>query len=316
LPLAKRDEALNWLPGMSIAPAPADVLKFLALQGEQTVLITLVAVHGSASRAVGTQMAVAADGSACGSFSGGCIEAAVVSEALAVLESGVGRTVRYGAGSPYIDVKLPCGGGIDLLFTPRPSLSIVHAALAALAARSPFEVAISAESLRRADSQGFQLAYHPQLRIIALGQGDDLAAFARLAERFGAETIAIVPAEQVAGLGPLPGVEVLPVPARTHLPEVSVDPWTAIIFLFHDRDWEEFLLPKTLALPAFYHGAIGSPRSQAARQETMIAGGVAADHLARLRRSVGLIPSTRDPATLALSILADVVADYRALVAQ
>jgi xanthine dehydrogenase accessory factor len=54
-------------------------------------------------------MAVCADGRHLGSFSGGCIEAAIVAEALDCLKAA--RQVRCGVGSPYIDVRLPCGGG-------------------------------------------------------------------------------------------------------------------------------------------------------------------------------------------------------------
>jgi xanthine dehydrogenase accessory factor len=301
---------------MSIAPTPHDLLRFLAQHGPETTLVTLVAVHGSASRAVGTQMAVAANGSACGSFSGGCIEAAVIAEARAVLASGAGRTVRFGAGSPYIDVKLPCGGGIDLLFTPRPEPAVVEAALAALTERRAYAVSISDTDFRPADGAEFALTYYPALRAIAVGQGEDLSAFARLASAFGAETVAIAPAEQLANIGDLAGVRVIPAPSRYAIPPLQGDPWTAIVFLFHDRDWEEYLLPQALGWEAFYHGAVGSPRTQAVRRQALIAAGVAADQLTRLRETVGLIPSTRDPAALALSILAELVSEYRALVPQ
>jgi xanthine/CO dehydrogenase XdhC/CoxF family maturation factor len=46
---------------MTIAPTPQEVLQFLANHGEAATLVTLVQVTGSASRAVGTQMAVAMD---------------------------------------------------------------------------------------------------------------------------------------------------------------------------------------------------------------------------------------------------------------
>ncbi len=301
---------------MSIASTPTDILRFLAERGDLTILVTLVAVHGSASRAVGTQMAVAADGSACGSFSGGCIEAAVIAEALNVLAHDSGRTVRYGAGSPYIDVKLPCGGGIDLLFIPRPDPQTVAAALASLASRESFAVEVSEAQFNHYEGPGGILTYVPPLRIVALGQGEDLAAFARLAASFGAETTAVAPAEQLPQLGPLPGIEIIAAQSRSQLPAIVADPWTAIVFLFHDRDWEEFLLPQALALPAFYHAAIGSPSTQAVRRETLLKAGTPQEHLAKLRPTVGLIPSTRDPATLALSILAEVVAAYRQLEVQ
>lgn len=100
---------------------------------------------------------------------------------------------------------------------------------------------------------------------------------------------------------------------RNTLPLKQVDPWSAIVFLFHGRDWEEGLLPQTLAFPAFYHGAIGSRRTHAARLEALRAAGVPDDQIATLRGHIGLIPATRDPATLALSVLSEIVAEYNAL---
>ena len=97
------------------------IFRFLddrAKASQKTVLITLVAVTGASTRNPGTHMAVAEDGSSTGSFSGGCIESAVVAEALDVISSGKPREIRFGTGSPYLDIRLPCGGGIDLLSDP------------------------------------------------------------------------------------------------------------------------------------------------------------------------------------------------------
>ena len=93
-----------------IAARPVDALSLIdrgAREGVPGVLVTLIAIEGSSSRSIGTQMAVLADGRQVGSFSGGCIERAIATEALEVLASGQPRTVRYGVGSPYIDVRLP-----------------------------------------------------------------------------------------------------------------------------------------------------------------------------------------------------------------
>ena len=93
------------------------VCQFLAVvasRGQRTVLVTVGSVEGSSMRNPGTIMGVAEDGSFAGSLSGGCIENAVVSEALEVLKEGSARVVRFGSGSPYLDIKLPCGGGLAL----------------------------------------------------------------------------------------------------------------------------------------------------------------------------------------------------------
>ncbi len=287
-----------------IAAGPADALGLIARglrEGVPGVLVTLVAIEGTSSRAIGTQMAVLADGRHVGSFSGGCVERAIVAEAMDVLHEGQPRTVRYGLGSPYIDVRLPCGGGIDLLFSPQPDAAGVAEALARLAVREPAQ-------LRLGDHVQH---YAPALRLVALGHGEDLTALVRLARAYGLDVSAYAPMQD--------GMRddgILPLVTRAQLPSFVTDPWTAIVFLFHDRDWEDVLLPQALHLPAFYHGAVGSRRTQRARIERLQAAGVAARQIDALRGPIGLIPGTRNPATLALSILAELVQDYEACAGQ
>lgn len=307
-----------------IATTPIDILRFVAARAAEDVdcaLVTLVGIEGGSSRAVGAQMAVAADGRRVGSFSGGCIEDAVAAEAIETLAEGWGRVVRYGIGSPYIDLRLPCGGGIDLLFTPRPSAAIVAQALETLDARGAASLKIGCDVIagsphtgtERWDGQHITISYQPMLRIIALGQGEDLTAIARLASAFGASVLALTPDDTTGKVLAASGIAYTPLPTRNTLPTIATDPWCAILFLFHGRDWEEFLLPQALALPAFYYGAIGSRRTHAARVAALEAAGVPAARIANLRGHIGLIPATRDPATLALSILGEIVADYNAL---
>src|SRR3546814_19779303 len=88
-------------------------------------------------------MAVATNGEYVGSFSGGCIESAVVAEALETLAARQSRQVRYGIGSLYFDIRLPCGGGIDLLFTPLPSRKIICSVIARLERREPAALSLS-----------------------------------------------------------------------------------------------------------------------------------------------------------------------------
>ncbi|MBF9151501.1 XdhC family protein [Novosphingobium jiangmenense] len=307
-----------------VATTPPNILRFLAAradEGVDCVLITLVAVIGGSSRGVGTQMAVAADGRRIGSFSGGCVEDAVASEALETLKDGWGHVVRYGVGSPYIDIRLPCGGGIDLLFTPRPDPAAIKAALALLDSRKPATLRLECDcvtllpDLSSGSWNGETLShsYQPPLHIHALGQGEDLTAFTKLANAFGAQVHALCPEALTCAELEATGIATSHIATRTTLPLAASDPWSAIIFLFHGRDWEEHLLPQALALPAFYHGAIGSRRTHAARLEALRNSGVPEDHIARLRGHIGLIPATRDPATLALSVLGEVVAEYNAL---
>ncbi len=283
-----------------------------AEDGVDGVLITLTGIEGGSSRGIGAQMAVLADGRSAGSFSGGCVEAAMIAEAQDVLAQGHGRTVRYGIGSPYLDIRLPCGGGIDLLFTPRPDPAVLREVLARLDQRKAAVLRLSEGAALLSDTpgaQGFQRAYAPPLRLVALGHGEDLTALVRLSRAFGIRVDAYAPAsDRIAAAEP--GVTALA--SRTALPKLVGDPWTAFVFLFHDHDWEEQLLPHALAQDGFYHGAVGSARTHHARLAGLRTIGVPQASLDMLRGGIGLIPATRDPATLALSILGEVVQDYQA----
>ena len=280
-------------------------------EGEDVALVTLVGIEGSSSRSLGTQMAVTASGRSIGSFSGGCIEGAIVAEAGEALREGQGRQVRFGIGSPFIDVRLPCGGGIDLLFTPRPSPDVLRQACRDLNQRKAVRLFVGEAGIA-AQGPGFALDLYPALRLLAAGQGEDFTAFVRLASAWGALLSAWTPSEADLALLGREGLCAGLLASASSLPPLASDPWTGCVLLFHDRDWEDVLLPAILSLPAFYRGAVGSRRTHAARLERLSRAGVPSERAASLRGHIGLIPATRDPATLAVSVLADVVGAYAA----
>ncbi len=85
-------------------------------QGKQVALARLVDVEGSGPRLPGAAMAVSSDGEVAGSVSGGCVEGAVVAEALQLLEGGgPGRLVTFGySDDEAFAVGLTCGGTMHL----------------------------------------------------------------------------------------------------------------------------------------------------------------------------------------------------------
>lgn len=89
---------------------------------------------------------------------------------------------------------------------------------------------------------------------------------------------------------------------------MKIDPRTAIILFFHDHDWEPGILADALTSDAFYIGAQGSRRARDVRLLELEAMGVSKTDRARLFGPVGLIPSVRDAKTLAVSTLAEILA--------
>ena len=65
-------------------------------QGKRVALARVVDIEGSGPRLPGAAMAVSEDGEVAGSVSGGCVEGAVVTEALDILETGDRRLVTFG----------------------------------------------------------------------------------------------------------------------------------------------------------------------------------------------------------------------------
>jgi xanthine dehydrogenase accessory factor len=87
--------------------------------GRRVALARVVDVEGSGPRAPGAAMAVNEDGEVAGSVSGGCVEGAVVTEALAVLGSGERKLVTFGySDDEAFAVGLTCGGTIHLFVEP------------------------------------------------------------------------------------------------------------------------------------------------------------------------------------------------------
>ena len=88
-------------------------------QGKTVALAMVVRVKDSAPRAVGSKMAISEDGEMEGSVSAGCVEGAVVQEALQVLKTGQAKIVSYGISDEQaFSVGLTCGGTIEVLIRP------------------------------------------------------------------------------------------------------------------------------------------------------------------------------------------------------
>ena len=88
-------------------------------EGRRVALARVVNVEGSGPRDPGAAMAVSDNGDVIGSVSGGCVEGAVVVEALDILDSGERRMVSFGySDDEAFAVGLTCGGTIHLFIEP------------------------------------------------------------------------------------------------------------------------------------------------------------------------------------------------------
>jgi len=88
--------------------------------GKKIAVARVIDVEGSGPRLPGSAMAVNEDGEVAGSVSGGCVEGAVVSEALGILNGdGLPKLVKFGySDDEAFAVGLTCGGIIHLFIEP------------------------------------------------------------------------------------------------------------------------------------------------------------------------------------------------------
>lgn len=87
--------------------------------GKEVALATVVSTWGSSPRPVGSQLAIDGAGNFIGSVSGGCIEGAVVHEALATIKDGKPRLLEFGVTDEMAwEVGLACGGKVEVYVEP------------------------------------------------------------------------------------------------------------------------------------------------------------------------------------------------------
>ena len=96
----------------------ADILEQAARwreSGQEVALATVVSTWGSSPRPTGSKLAVNDKGAFVGSVSGGCVEGAVVTEALEAIRDGKPRLLGFGVSNEEAwEVGLACGGKIEV----------------------------------------------------------------------------------------------------------------------------------------------------------------------------------------------------------
>jgi xanthine dehydrogenase accessory factor len=293
-----------------------------ALQaGRPAVLATLFRREGSSPRDPGTQMLF--DGSsASGYFSGDCIEADVARHAAEVLADGAPRVLVYGAGSPWIDIRLRCGGSLHI-FAERiaPDCAAARELLKAGRSRRPclwssdgrdqqLSEAQDAPTMRVSDNPlRIHRRFDPPRRLIVSG-GDPIAlAVAQLGATSGFETVLIRP-DGPETAPPLASVRYIRSDVTSALAELAPDRWTAFVGATHEDHHDLSACAHALNAGAGYVGMIGAKSRAAGRLAALQARGV---DTAGLHIPAGLPDLGKAPWEVAVSVLAEVMRAMKVL---
>ncbi|MFA3915870.1 XdhC family protein [Ruegeria hyattellae] len=297
-------------------------------------LATVVETWGSAPRRVGAQLVIGDDGRIEGSVSGGCVEGAVIVEALEAIEEGASRVLEYGVSDEdAFAVGLACGGTIRILVEPvGPVLSEVMLAelVAMRAARIPVAYEVNLATGRRAlrrnrhgarmrldrsgfeeDGKTFVAVHNPPLRLVVVGAVHIAQALVPMARIAGYDPVIIDPREAFAASERFPGETILTEWPDQAVAEIGLDTRTALVLLTHDPKLDDPALEAALRADVFYIGALGSTRTHAKRVARMQEAGFTEEQIARIHGPVGLDIGAAGPSEIAVAILAQMTAVLR-----
>ncbi len=309
--------------------------------GRRVALATVVETWGSAPRPRGSQLAVTDEAGMAGSVSGGCVEGAVVAEALEAMEDGRPRLLTYGVSdAEAFAVGLACGGTIRVMVEPvglgdGPGAAELEALVEARAARRPVAWAVKpgtwerrlvdgpqdplwseAETFMHADRSGFAgdwfLGIHnPPLRMAVVGAVHIAQALVPMARLAGYDVAVVDPREAFASAARFPDTRLLHDWPDAALAEFGLDARTALVTLTHDPKLDDPAIMTALRAPVFYLGCLGSGRTHAKRVDRLAAAGFSPAEIARIHAPVGADIGARSPAEIAVSILAQVTERLR-----
>ncbi len=298
--------------------------------GRKVAIATVVETWGSAPRPVGSLLVIDGDGAMEGSVSGGCVEGAVIVEALEALEDGKPRLLEYGVSDDEaFAVGLACGGRIRILVEPvggAMPVSTLEELVAAAEAKKPIAYVVDLENdMRRTtyasefvnrfrsdksgiedDGRTFVGIHNPPLRMIIVGAVHIAQHLVPMAHACGYAPTIIDPRGAFGSEDRFPGEIILDDWPDEALAALQLDARTAVVTLTHDPKLDDPAIIATLKSDAFYLGCLGSTRTHAKRVTRLEEAGFDAAAIARIHAPVGLNIGGKSPAEIAVSIMAQV----------
>jgi xanthine dehydrogenase accessory factor len=267
-------------------------------------------------------LALRDDGAIVGSVSGGCIEDDLIAKNGDGEFRGSPRLLRYGIDADEAHrFGLPCGGTLELMLEFDPDAGSLNTLIAALESGKLMRrrVALGDGSVTlgesaepealQLDGQALASTFGPEFRMLLIGAGALSEYLATMAQFSGFAVTVCDPRTEYSGHWSVSGVTV-----ATGMPDDVVqafrpDRRSCVIALTHDPKLDDLALLEALESDAFYVGAIGSRRNNAARRERLAQHfDVSAESLARLRGPIGLYIGSKTPPEIAVSVMAEVLA--------
>lgn len=301
--------------------------------GQSVWLCTIVKTWGSSPRPAGSLLAYSPEHGIVGSLSGGCIEEALIRKL------SVASKESRASGAPYLydyaitegdqaRYSLPCGGQLTILVERLSSTPVTlqhfKGILDALNNRyrirrnvsligSPMSVSTTAIEVEgasisaSADAIGIWLG--PAFKMLLLGAGDVSYYVAQMATTVGFSVTLCDPRAEFLQGWQQEGVEVIQCLPDDLVRDRFFDAYCAILALAHDPRVDDMALMEALKTDAFYIGAMGSIKTTEERCKRLAQLDCSSDEISQLHAPIGIDIGSKKPAEIAISIMAEVLAE-------
>ena len=244
--------------------------------GHGAVLATIVATEGSVPRHVGTKMVVHADGSMLGTIGGGMVEDAIRKDALEALRSDEAGLHRYALQNTERGDFGVCGGTMTIFLEP----------------------------------------YGTPRTVCVIGAGHVGAAVVDLAHWLGYRTVVVDERPEMVAEESVPHADVRF--AGTVADAIAAHPVTgktSVVVVTRSQELDVQILPLLLETPAGYIGVMGSRRRWELTRQALEASGVPQGSLGRIHHPIGIEIGAETVEEIAVSIMAEVIAQAKAATA-
>ena len=310
----------------------------------KVAIARVVRTWRSSPRPTGSALLVNENGEMIGSVSGGCVEKAVVSKALKVIESGQSELVKYGvADEDAWEVGLSCGGALTVFISPffnRDDWNLIDGAInnnkglivltklnadaehviidpnAANELNHHLSGAVHNAYLKAEneliDDEGisyFCQVFPPLNRMILIGSAHITVEMIDLAQKFGFETIVIDPRDTFATK-----TAYAKAPDQLHvkwpqeiLKDFRLDHNSYAVILSHDPKIDDEALKILLPSSIRYIGALGSKKTHAKRVDRLKNYGFTDQEIEKIHAPIGVPIKALLPKEIALSVMAEVI---------
>jgi len=296
--------------------------KWLA-EGAAINLAIVTETWGSAPRAVGSIMVVHENGHFEGSVSGGCVEGSVIAEANALTTASPVKELTFDVSMEQAwQAGLACGGKIKvtifhvtpdhhtifeeclhIVLTERQRYTLCLSKPDAVISRSMFEVYPAASET----AASLELTIHPPLKLIIIGAVHIAQELSPMAKGCGYDVTIIDPRNLFTSDRTFTSATLVEDWPDEYFAKNSLDRECALVTLTHDPKIDDAALIPALKSDVFYIGSLGSRKTHASRIERL-SNTFDANTLERIHGPAGIAISAKNPAEIAVSIMAEITA--------